>query len=322
MSAFLSATGIYAQSGTQQQQKPAERKALVIVPTEAAPAPVAKERESLCGGYLSFDAAPVSIQLVGGEQEQEQRLYSEGNYVYIDAGRAQGIQAGQEFSVIRPRGNFKSPWSKKGQLGVYTQQLGIVKVVSVNDGNSVALVKQSCEPMLLGDLLVSVPPAAPVVQLQPTLDRFADPSGRQQGRIVLAGDGRITSGVNNVVYIDLGTEDNIKPGDAFTIYRTPGTGRIVYKHEEEISRPWRGGFESEAFRNGGFSNDSPRSKDQSAPNRRSETVTIPYVKHHRPTVPRKIVGELVVTNVQQKTATAVITKVAQEVLTGDIVELK
>jgi hypothetical protein len=124
------------------------------------------------------------------------------------------------------------------------------------------------------------------------------------------------------VYIDLGTEDNIKAGDAFTIYRTAGAAEIVRKHEEEISRPYRGGFESDTFKNGGFSSDAPRSKNQNASSPRSKTVSNSYFEQHRPPVPRKIVGELVVTNVQQKTATAVITKAAQEVHTGDFVELK
>jgi hypothetical protein len=39
-------------------------------------------------------------------------------------------------------------------------------------------------------------------------------------------------------------------------------------------------------------------------------------------MPRKIVGEMVVLNVQARTATAVITRVAQEIHTGDFVEVK
>jgi hypothetical protein len=39
-------------------------------------------------------------------------------------------------------------------------------------------------------------------------------------------------------------------------------------------------------------------------------------------VPRKVVGEAVVLNVQSRTATVVITRVAQEIHTGDFVEVK
>jgi hypothetical protein len=39
-------------------------------------------------------------------------------------------------------------------------------------------------------------------------------------------------------------------------------------------------------------------------------------------MPRKIVGEMVVLDVQQRTATAVITRIASEVHTGDWVEIQ
>jgi hypothetical protein len=39
-------------------------------------------------------------------------------------------------------------------------------------------------------------------------------------------------------------------------------------------------------------------------------------------MPRKIVGELVVIDVQMRTATAIITRVAGEVHTGDLVEIQ
>jgi hypothetical protein len=51
-------------------------------------------------------------------------------------------------------------------------------------------------------------------------------------------------------------------------------------------------------------------------------MTTPEVKRRRPPMPRKIVGEIVLLNVQARTATAVITRVAQEIHTGDFVEVK
>jgi hypothetical protein len=46
------------------------------------------------------------------------------------------------------------------------------------------------------------------------------------------------------------------------------------------------------------------------------------VKKRRPDDLRKVVGEMVILNVQQRTATAIITRTAQEVHTGDHVELQ
>jgi hypothetical protein len=42
----------------------------------------------------------------------------------------------------------------------------------------------------------------------------------------------------------------------------------------------------------------------------------------RPSMPRKIVGEVVIISVEQRTAAAVITRYAQEIHTGDFVEVQ
>jgi hypothetical protein len=158
--------------------------------------------------------------------------------------------------------------------------------------------------------------------METTFDHFRDPSGKQTGRLVLARDGREVVAPNQIVFIDLGTEDSIKPGDYFTVYRPAGTGTITRFRDDNIVTPASGGFESDRFKGGKFSNQSPRVKDPNKTGVYGPTVSTPDVKRRRPPVPRKVVGELVVLSVQQRTATAVITRVAQEVHTGDYVELQ
>jgi hypothetical protein len=317
-----SATSIFAQSTAAQIQRPGP-KPTVVMPTETGPVSVAKEKELVCGGYMKVDPPNVSMQLVGGEQEQEQHQFFQGNNVFVNAGRQQGMEQGLEFSVVRPRGQFRSAWSKKGSLGVFTMEIGRVRVIRVKDNVSVALVTTSCEGMLLGDLIVPVPRVdGPIVKLTDHIDLFGDPTGKQTGRIVYAREGQEMASVNQIVYIDLGTQDNIKAGDIFSIYRPSDTPRLVVKNEEEIIRNTHDGFQSDKFKGGTLSMDATRTRDQNALSVYEPNVTTTKVKKDRPEVPRKVVGELVVTNVQQRTATAVITRVAQEVHTGDFVEMQ
>jgi hypothetical protein len=296
----------------------------VTLPDLRFPARVASSNELYCGGFIQYAPAPNKLQIVGGEEEQSKRVYSQGDYVYINAGSNQGVIVGQEYSVVRPRGQFTSDLTrKKGWLGVYTQELGRLSVVDVKERVSVARVTFSCETMLLGDLLRAANErVAPFVRNEVTLNRFADPTGKQKGRIVLARDGREAPSVNEIVYIDLGTEDSIKPGDYFTIYRPLGTGNLTRFRDEEITPSASAGFESERYKGGKFSNKAQRVQDPNNTGVYGPMVTTPDVKRSRPPMPRKIVGELVILSVQQRTATAVITRVAQEVHTGDFVELQ
>jgi hypothetical protein len=296
----------------------------VTLPEAKSPPRVATGNELYCGGFIQYAPAPNKLQIVGGEEEQEQRIYAQGDVVYINAGSNQGVTVGQEYSVVRPRGQFSSDFTrKKGYLGVYTQELGRLRVLDVKERVSVARVIYSCEMMLLGDLLRAANErVAPFTRNEVALDRFADPTGKQKGRIVLARDGRETPTVNDIIYIDLGTEDNIKPGDYFTIYRPLGTGNVTRYRDEEITPTASAGFESERFKGGKFSNKAQRVQDPNNTGVYGPTITSPDVKNSRPPMPRKIVGEIVVLSVQQRTATAVITRIAQEVHTGDFVELQ
>ena len=296
-----------------------------VPPAEAAAlANVASETELYCGGFIEYAPAPNYLQVVGGEQEQEQNTYAEGDYVFINAGVNQGLREGTEYMVVRPRGQFTSKWSqKKGWLGVYTQEIARLRVTRVKAEVSVALVTHACEMILHGDLLRSVParvsPAAPV---NPVFDRFADPSGKQRGRIVLARDAREMPAVSQVVFIDLGREDNVREGDRLTIYRPAGTGDISRFRDEEVTPSASGGFESDIFGGGKFSNMAPRVQDPNRNGVYGPIETKPKVMRKRPPVPRKVVGEMVILHVQQRTAAAVITRVAQEVHTGDYVEIQ
>jgi hypothetical protein len=130
---------------------------------------------------------------------------------------------------------------------------------------------------------------------------------------------------NQIVYIDLGAEDNVKAGDYLTIYRPAGTGNLTLAENEEIARSQSSGFGSERFSGGKFSSQSQRTKDYTnTPGVffKPEPATSREVKSDRPPVPRKVVGEMVILSVQTRTATAIITRVAQEVHTGDYVELQ
>ena len=321
VAASLCAFGL---AGVAHAQTPADRMAqspaAVTATQQAAPA---RETEMQCSGFIEHRPPAGRLEIVGAEEEQEQHIFGEGDYVYINGGAQAGVRAGQEFSVIRPRGRFKTRFSSKdGSLGMYTQELGRLRVVNVKPNVSVALVTQSCDNMLFGDLLREVPVrSTPIVRAELPLERFADPSGKQQGRIVLSRDNRELMSKDSVVYIDLGVEDNVKPGDRLTIYRPLGVGAISRFKDKEVTPGGSRSFESPIFRSGKHSNKAQRVKDPVDGHYKSTTDT-PAIMSRRPAMPRKIVGEVVIISVEQRTAAAVITRYAQEIHTGDFVEVQ
>jgi hypothetical protein len=301
----------------------------VVLPSSEQPRHVTTQSSLYCAGYIKYERLPHMPEIVGAEEEQEQRTLSDGDIVYLDAGSQQGIKEGQNFQIIRPRGDVKDVHKKKvGFVGTYVQDVGQLQIFKVRENTSAARITFSCDMILLGDLLAPVPEReSPLQRAEGTMDRFADPSGKQTGRLMMAKDSREMLTRNDIVYIDLGTEDQIKRGDYLTIYRPLGTGNITRIDNEEGARSRSKGFQSDRYRGGGFSNQASRSKDETAfvhseGRYRHRPITSKQVKRDRPLMPRKIVGEMVVIDVQTRTATAIITRVASEVHTGDWVEIQ
>ena len=301
----------------------------VIAPKAAAAPRVAGESSLYCAGYIRYQKLLHMPEIVGALEEQETRTYVDGDVVYLNEGSQQGIKEGQSFQIIRPRGFVKGVHREKiGFLGIYVQEVGQLKVFKVNEHTAAARITFTCDLALLGDLLAPIPDReSPLMRTEGNLDRFAEPSGKQTGRLMMAKDNREMVTRNDIVYIDLGGEDKINRGDYLTIYRELGTGNITRVDNEEGARNRATGFQSDRFRGGGFSNQASRAKDSTAfvhseGRYRHRPITSKEVKDHRPLMPRKIVGEMVVINVEARTATAIITRVVGEVHTGDWVEIQ
>jgi hypothetical protein len=282
--------------------------------------PVAGSNNLYCAGYVETGTVNTADEIVGAEDEIEQRIFAQGDEVYISMGANRGVKVGDMFSVIRPRGRVETRWTSKRNLGFYVQEVGAIEVINVKAEVSVARIKTSCDNFLLGDLVQAIPSrTSPVFEQRPALNLFADSSGKSNGRIFMARDGQEMLGREQIVYIDLGAEDNVKVGDYLTIYRPLGTGNIFDNEPSETVSAREEGFQSDEYRGGKFSNQAARKSGDKANGR---VVTTKEARRGRPSNLRNVVGELVILNVKEKTATAVITRTAREVHTGDRVELQ
>jgi hypothetical protein len=283
--------------------------------------PVAAGNNLMCAGYIQTAPINTDLEIVGANDEREQNIFTEGDYVYIRrASENVNLRVGDKFAVVRPRGRVETRWSSKKNLGFYVQEVGTVEIIRAKTAVYVARVTMSCDNMLLGDLLQPIPNrVSPVFTQRPELDLFANQNAKVKGNIILARDGREALSAEQIVYIDLGAEDNVKVGDYFTIFRTLGKGGVLNSKQDESVSARDEGFQSKAYRGGKFSNQAPRKEGDRA---QGSIVTSREARSRRPDYLRRVVGELVILDVKERTATALITRNAQEIHTGDMVELQ
>lgn len=270
-----------------------------------------------CGGYVQSSPINTSNFIVGAEYEADRHVYAQGDMLLV---KGNNYSVGEMLSVVRPKGRVETRWTKKDNLGFLVQELGTVEIVKVKNSYSIAKVKTSCDNMLLGDLIVPMSQRTlPQMKERAALDAFTDPNGKSTGRIFMARDNQELLASEQIVYIDLGAEDNVKVGDFLTIYRRLGTGNIVDRIYGESMSARDEGFQSNEYRGGKFSNMAPRKKGEKATGRIMESEE---ARSNRPENVRHVLGEMVILNVREKTATAIITRTSQEVHTGDYVEVQ
>ncbi|MDQ6787731.1 MAG: hypothetical protein M3033_13065 [Acidobacteriota bacterium] len=301
-------------------QKPRPTPTLVIR-RDNRQMPVATGNNLYCAGFIQTASVDTSYEIVGSQDERDKHVFAQNDELYISAGANRNVRVGDMFSVIRPRGRVDSRSTKRGNLGFYVQEVGMVEVIRVKPEVSVVRVKTSCDNLLLGDLLQPIPQrtSPSFVAARPALDLFGEPSGKASGKILMARGGLELLGREQIVYIDLGAEDNVQVGDYLTIYRPLGTGNLFIHEPKETISARTAPFESRRYRGGKFSNQAGRKAGATAT---GEVVTSQQAKDRRPRGLREVVGEIVILNVKERTATAVITRTATEIHPGDNVEVQ
>lgn len=295
-------------------------KSTVVFNQEKKQWSVAERNNVYCAGYIQTAPINTNFELVGAVDESDQFTYSQNEFVYVNQGSSNGVKIGDVFSVVRPRGQVKSKLSNKGKLGFYVQEVGSVEIVRVRNNVSVARVKTSCENFLFGDLLQPMENRlVPMSKERPALDIFAEPNGKTVGRIVMGRDAREVFGRDQIVYIDLGAEDNVRVGDYLTVFRPLDKGGVKNLYTEETVSSRDSDYGSETYQGSEFSNMAGRKSGETA---QGSTVTNKDAKKRRPAGLRKVVGDMIILNVKEKTATALILRNAQEIHNGDYVEVQ
>ncbi len=97
-------------------------------------------------------------------------------------------------------------------------------VVNVQPNVSTAQVTFTCSYIQRGDILRPMqerpsPPYKPADKF----DHFAPVSGKSVGMLVIGQDSSQTYGQNSIVYVNLGTNQGVKVGDYFRIFRYQGS---------------------------------------------------------------------------------------------------
>ncbi len=199
----------------------ATRSSGITAPATPTMIQLADEHDLYCSGWVDGDRQPGTLILAGAELEKD--IQGDGDIVFLNQGRNQGIAPGAEFLVVRPVHKVVHPATEE-RIGTYMERMGHLRVLCTQEDTATALVVDACDAMRAGDeLLPWKEMPSPMLERIPSVDRCMRPSGLAQGWVVDGGaDEMISVGAGNVIATDLGNEAGIRPGSLVTLFRDNG----------------------------------------------------------------------------------------------------
>lgn len=265
-----------------------------------------------CAGFINKQVLPNDKYVGGGLDTPNTTKYVKGDIVYLSG---HGYEPGAQYAVVRELHDINrfQTYPDEEQLlkaaGQPYEEVGRVRILDTRNKVAIAQVEYSCDSVLPGDTLTPFAEKTPITVHAPIkFDRFAPPSGRLSGRIVMAKDFDSILGTGMKVYMNIGATQGVKVGDYLRAVRSYSADR-------------RNPVDKLSF-------DAPVGEDTQAkrPSYKHDGILSGWGKSSGPVInedrfPRRAVGEIVVISVTPTTSTGMITFALEDVHTGDAVEL-
>lgn len=276
-------------------------------PVERIPTPT--YADLYCAGFISKHVLPDANYIQGGLETPTTTKFVRGDVVYL---RGTGYTAGAEYEIVRALQDINKYEMYPGQeklmkeAGQPYEEVGRVKIIDTRSKAAIGQIEYSCDGINPGDTAIPFAEKQVIAPHGPLrFDRFLPASSSKvSGRIVMAKDFDSVVGTGSKVYINVGSNQNVKIGDYL---------RIVRSYQSDLKDP----VDSLSFR-AAIAEDTQKKMPSFDP-QMFEKGNGPVI--HVRDLPRRAVGEIVILGVTDTTATGMIVFANENVMPGDGVEV-
>lgn len=251
-----------------------------------------------CSGIFTSDPVPHDIYVISPEESGHRIAAEVPDLVHINKGSRDSVKVGDEFLVSRPVHDavgvswFKWQPGILKAMGTAYEDVGRIRVVSVQEKTSTAEIVHSCDYMQRDDIVQPfVERPAPTFHDDTQFDIFAPPSGKPVAMVAEIENFGDVAGFDETVYINLGSKQGVQVGDYFRVFRYQGS------HADSVYT--ESGTNYTIF---GFGSDP--------------------VHYEWKDLPREILGEGIVVRVGPNSSTVILTHTRREIFAGDYVEVE
>ena len=196
---------------------------------ENRPVPLATEADIYCYGYIGHPDEPLPNYIESFEDVETKYVpravpdmpasAAVTDLIYVHGGASTGLVAGETYLAVVPGEIIRHPASG-AVLGRDYRYVGQVRVLCTENERSRAIVVQGCREIPVGARLKPIPQLPIPIARIPDMPQWCDPpTGRTVGTIVASREWEIGLVEGNLVQIDLGSENQLQPGDFLVVYR-------------------------------------------------------------------------------------------------------
>jgi hypothetical protein len=278
----------------------------VNFPIERIPTPTYSDVS--CAGFVSQKLVPDANFISGGLDTPNTTKYGRGELVYLSG---KGYELGKRYSILRELRDpnryeiYPGQFAQLKAMGQPYADLGTVQIIDTRHREAIGHIEMSCGPMMPGDIVTPyVEKASIPARGSLRFDRFLPSTGKASGRIVMAKDFDTELGTGMKVYLNLGANQGVKPGDYM---------RAVRSYEADLHNP------ADSLSFDASTADDTQAKPPSIESNMLNRSKGPVI--HVADLPRRSVGEIVILSATPTTSTGMIVFALEDVHIGDVVEL-
>jgi len=169
------------------------------------------ELDLYCSLLIWEDEMP-DMKIVGAQREYERTMFSDGDVIYLNKGKNDGLEIGQIFLIVEIKDHLPG-------YGRIALKKGRARIQVLADTISTAIIENSCEDARIGHYLVPFNPKDGFMGKDLGYDVLPFEGDSVKGKVIYLQTNYNQIGSGHWALINLGAEDGIQVGQQLILYR-------------------------------------------------------------------------------------------------------
>jgi len=178
--------------------------------------PLISESDLYCS-FLIWEKEMPDLRIIGAEREYERVLFNNGDIVYLNKGKAEGLQPGQLFLILE----FER---KLAGYGYLVHKRGRARVIHLSEHGATARIEKACGQVMLDFYLVPFEEKEGLAGKDLGYNIPPYITSGPKGEVIYLYIDFNQIGKGHWALINLGKSDGLKIGDQLIVYREPVKG--------------------------------------------------------------------------------------------------